>query len=140
MIGLVVAAHGKLSVEMVATAEQIVGPLAQVASCSVEPGASAEEIRDQIQDAVMRVDTGDGVVVLADLYGGSPCTASVSLCQKSNLEVVTGINLPMLLKASSLRLEGHSVQTLAQALVLYGQRNISHASAIVRDALRAAAH
>src|SRR5438309_1982501 len=84
-----------------ATAAQIVGPLAQVSTCSVEPGASAEEIRDQVHEAVQRVDRGDGVVVLADLYGGSPCTASVSLCQTSNLEVVTGINLPMLLKAST---------------------------------------
>ena len=125
---------------MLATAEQIIGPLAQFTSCSVEAGSSADELRDRILEAVRRVDHGDGVLVLADLFGGSPCTQSMALCNKANLEVITGVNLPMVIKASSLRQEGHSVNALAQALVQYGQRNITHASALVRDVLRAQAH
>ncbi|MBK7857159.1 MAG: PTS sugar transporter subunit IIA [Archangiaceae bacterium] len=140
MIGLVVATHGRLGHELLATTEQIVGPLACVTACSVEPGASADELRDRIREAVARVDQGDGVLVLADLAGGSPCTQSMALCSKQNLEVVSGVNLPMVIKASSLRNEGHSVNALAQALVQYGQRNITLASALLRDALRAQAH
>lgn len=140
MIGVVVATHGRLAQEMISTAEQIVGPLAQVTACSVEAGSSAEMLRDVIREAITKVDTGDGVLVLADLFGGSPCQQSMALCTKANLEVVTGVNLPMVIKASSLRQEGNSVNALAQALVQYGQRNITLASALVRDAVRAQAH
>ncbi len=80
------------------------------------------------------------MVVLTDLFGGSPCTQSVALCNKANLEVLTGVNLPMLIKASTLRAEGHSATELAQLLVQYGQRNITLASTLMRDAMRAAAH
>ena len=140
MIGLVVATHGKLAQEMLATAEQIVGPLATVTWCSVEPGSSAEALRERISEAVHRVEQGDGVLVLADLFGGSPCRESMALCQKQNLEVVCGVNLPMVIKAASLRHEGLSVNALAQALVQYGQRNITLASQLLRDALRVPAH
>lgn len=140
MIGVVVATHGRLAQEMLSTAEQIIGPLTQIVACTVEPGSSADMLRDKLHEAMRQVDTGDGVLVLADLFGGSPCQQSVALCSKANLEVVTGVNLPMVIKASSLRAEGHSVTALAQALVQYGQRNITHASALVRDALRAQAH
>jgi mannose PTS system EIIA component len=140
MIGIVVAAHGRLAQELVDTGAQIVGPMPQVAACSVAPGASPDDLRALLKECIGRVDTGDGVLVLADLFGGSPCTQSVALCAQANLEVITGFNLPMLIKAASLRHEGGSVNQLAQALVQYGQRNISLASAIMRDALRAAAH
>lgn len=140
MIGVVVATHGRLAQEMLATAEQIIGPLTQVIGCTVEPGASGDMLRERIREAVRQVDTGEGTLVLADLFGGSPCQQSVALCNTANLEVVTGVNLPMVIKASSLRAEGHSLAALAQALVQYGQRNITHASALVRDAARERAH
>jgi PTS system mannose-specific IIA component len=140
MIGIVVAAHGRLAQELVETGAQIVGPLPQVAACSVSPGAGPEELRSKLEETIGSVDTGDGVLVLADLFGGSPCTQSMALCQKKNIEIITGFNLPMLLKASTLRNEGHSVAALAEALVQYGQRNITLASAMLRDALRAATH
>jgi PTS system mannose-specific IIA component len=111
-----------------------------VTFCSVEPGSSAELLRERIREAVARVDQGDGVLVLADLFGGSPCRESMVLCEKKNLEVVCGVNLPMVIKAASLRHEGHAVNALAEALVQYGQRNITLASALLRDALRAQAH
>ena len=139
MVGLVIAAHGHLAAELVSTAEQIVGTLPGVASCSVEPGASPEDIRLSIKSAVKTVDDGQGVVVLADLLGGSPCTQSMSLCGKQLIEVVTGVNLPMLIKANSMRGEGLTVKALAEALVTYGQRNIALASAMLRDATRPAA-
>src|SRR6478736_5527060 len=104
MIGIVIAAHGHLAEELLATATSIVGEFPSVKTCSIEPGASPESYQGEIRAAVKAVDDGQGVIVFADLVGGSPCTQSLSLCQQANIEVVTGVNLPMLLKANTLRL------------------------------------
>lgn len=132
MIGLVVASHGHLAQELLATAEQIVGPLPQTAACSVEPGASPEDIRRGLREAVERVDAGDGVLVFADLIGGTPCTTSLSLCKARTLEVLTGVNLPMLLKANALRAKSAELKELAHGLAEYGKKSITCAT----DALR----
>jgi mannose PTS system EIIA component len=134
MVGLVVATHGRLAAEMISTAEQIVGKLSSVVACSVEPGSSPENIREQVRDAICSVDSGDGVLVLADLFGGTPCNQSLMLCPQRSLEVLTGVNLPMLLKASSLRQEKMPLSDMASALAQYAQKNITCASAMVRDA------
>jgi PTS system mannose-specific IIA component len=134
MVGLVVASHGRLADELVATAEQIVGTLPAIATCSIEPGASPEAIREQLHTAVDSVDSGEGVIVLADLFGGTPCKESLMLCADRALEVVAGVNLPMLLKASSLREEVLPLPELAQALATHAQRNITCASALLRNA------
>jgi len=133
MVGLVIAAHGHLAEELVATAEQIVGTLALTATCSIEPGASPEVIREQMRRAVSAVDTGDGVLVLADLFGGTPCNQGLTLTREHRLEVLTGVNLPMVLKANSLRAEALTLPELATALTRYGQKNITCASALLRE-------
>ncbi len=137
MVGLVVATHGHLAEELVSTAEGIVGKLPGVATCLVQPGASLDEIREKIRDAVRSVDTGDGVIVFSDLCGGTPCTLSLTLSRQLQLEVLTGVNLPMLLKAASLRAERLPLADLASALTQYGQRNITNASASLRDGVAA---
>ncbi|MBX7100998.1 MAG: PTS sugar transporter subunit IIA [Myxococcaceae bacterium] len=139
MVGLVIATHGRLAEELLATARQIVGPVDNVATCQVEPGASAEALRSQVCAAVQAVEQGDGVIVLADLLGGSPCTQSLTLCSQQKLEVLTGVNLPMLLKASSLRLQQVPLAELANQLAAYGQKNIANASALLRGARPSAA-
>ncbi|MER2561740.1 MAG: PTS sugar transporter subunit IIA [Myxococcaceae bacterium] len=131
MVGLVVASHGRLADELVATARQIVGDLPRVATLSVEPQSSPDDIRNRMRDAVKSVDDGEGVLVFADLIGGSPCTQGLSLCQQARIEVVTGVNLPMLLKANSLRAEV-SLRDLAHQLAQYGQKNITCASELLR--------
>ena len=134
MVGLVVASHGRLADELVHTAEQIVGTLPAVATCNIEPGTSIEDLRAQMKQAVARVDEGDGVIVMADLFGGTPCKESLMMCQSGrNVEVLCGVNLPMLLKANSLRAETMPLPELASALAAYGQRNITCASALLRD-------
>lgn len=132
MVGLVIASHGHLAEELAATARQIVGELEGLATCSVEPSASPEEIKRQIKEATKSVDQGDGVIVFADLVGGSPCTQSLSLCQQARIEVITGVNLPMLLKANTLRRTEKSLSDLAHQLTQYGQRNITCASDVLR--------
>lgn len=133
MIGIVIAAHGHLAEELFATAQLIVGELPSVRICNVEPFASPESFQDAIRAAVKSVDEGQGVIVFADLVGGSPCTQSLSLCQQANIEVVTGVNLPMLLKANTLRLSSAgSLPELANQLVIYGQRTITCATEKLR--------
>jgi PTS system mannose-specific IIA component len=134
VIGLVIAAHGRLAREMVATAEQMVGALAACEPVEVTPGSPPEAIAAQLKDAVARVDDGSGVLVLTDLLGGTPCNQSLSLCQQRRLEVLAGVNLPMLLKASTLRGEGGTLESLAEALTVYGQKHITHATALLRGA------
>lgn len=134
MVGLVIATHGHLADELVSTAEQIVGELPAVATCNVEPGSSPEEIREQMRRAVESVDTGEGVIVLADLFGGTPCNQGLMLSRQQRIEVLTGVNLPMVLKANSLRTEKLSLPELAAALARYGQKNITCASAMLREA------
>jgi PTS system mannose-specific IIA component len=133
MVGLVIAAHGHLAEELVATAEQIVGKLVLTTTCSIEPGTAPEAIREQMRRAVAAVDAGDGVLVLADLFGGTPCNQGLTLTRERPLEVLTGVNLPMVLKANSLRVESLSLPELASALTRYGQKNITCASALLRE-------
>src|SRR5262249_53077570 len=133
MVGLVVAAHGRLAQELVATAEQIMGPVPDVATVSIEPGTSPETIRAQMRAAVKENDHGEGVLVLADLFGGTPCKESLLLCGKANVEVLAGVNLPMLMKAASLRKEHLPLHDLAESLYTYAQRNIRFASELVRS-------
>ncbi len=140
MVGLVVAAHGHLADELVTTAESIVGKLASVATCSIEPGVSPEDIRSKMSRAIASVDSGDGVIVFADLFGGTPCNQSLTLSRQHRLEVLTGVNLPMLLKANSLRAESLPLEELATALTQYGQKNITCASALLRDHAAARGH
>ena len=141
MVGLIVATHGHLADEMVHTAEQIVGKLAGVETCSIEPGASPEQIHDSLKDAVRKADSGDGVIVLADLVGGTPCNQSLALCRQARLEVVTGVNLPMLIKANSLRADsGLRLPDLALALTTYGQKNITCPTAMLREPAAARPH
>jgi PTS system mannose-specific IIA component len=139
MVGLVVASHGRLADELVATAEQIVGKLPAVATCNIEPGTSVEDLRVKMRQAVAGVDQGEGVIVMADLFGGTPCKESLMMCserccQSGKLEVLAGVNLPMLLKANSLRSEEMPLPEMASQLASYGQRNITCASALLREA------
>jgi PTS system mannose-specific IIA component len=134
MVGLVIAAHGHLAEELVATAEQIVGKLPMVATCSIEPGTAPEVFCEQMRQAVASVDSGQGVLVLADLFGGTPCNQGLLLIRDRPLEVVTGVNLPMVLKANSLRSEPMPLPQVAAALASYGQKNITIASAMLREA------
>lgn len=131
MIGVVVAAHGTLAESLVSTAEGIVGPLEQTRVVNLLPGEGLEVARSKLRGAVQAVDTGEGVILLADLFGGTPCNSCLSILDEGHLEVVTGVNLPMLLKLASMR--AGDLHECAEELVRYGQRNVTLAS----DALRA---
>lgn len=131
MVGIVVASHGLLAKELLRTAAMIIGELQQATACSIEPGTPPQVLRDRIAAAVHEVDTGDGVIVFSDLLGGSPCTQSLLLCRENNLEVLTGVNLPMVLKADALR-RTVSLVELARTLAEYGRNAITCATAKLR--------
>ena len=130
MIGVVLATHGHLAQEMLRTAEAVVGKLAQVAAVSVV--ATEPDVRGSIEAAIRSVDEGDGVLLLTDLLGGSPTNLCLSFLTERKVEVVTGVNLPMLLKLGGLRATGKAIEQVAHELAEAGQKSIGHASDLVR--------
>jgi PTS system mannose-specific IIA component len=139
MLGLVVATHGKLAEELLRTAEGIVGKLEQCEAVSVGAGSSMEDARQRLGDAVHRVDTGEGVLVLTDMFGGTPANLALTFLDEK-LEVITGVNLPMILKLSTARSDGLPLQAAAELLTSYGQKNITLASELLRSRARTSRH
>jgi PTS system mannose-specific IIA component len=103
MIGLLIVTHGGLAGEFRAALEHVVGPQQQLETISIGPDDDMEERRKEILDAVHRVDSGDGVVLLTDMFGGTPSNLSISILDEANVEVIAGVNLPMLVKLASVR-------------------------------------
>jgi len=134
MVGLIITAHGRLAEALLDTATQIAGPLERVVTCNIAPGTSPEALRERLHHAIQEVGQGEGVLILADLFGGTPCRESLLLSGPQPVEVVAGVNLPMVLKAASLRHEVRALPELAEALVVHGQRHIQAASALLRAA------
>jgi mannose PTS system EIIA component len=103
MIGMVLVTHGHLATEFRAALEHVVGPQKQIATVSIGPEDDMEERRRDILAAVKQVDRGMGVVVLTDMFGGTPSNLAISVMNGGQVEVVAGINLPMLIKLASIR-------------------------------------
>jgi PTS system mannose-specific IIA component len=135
MVGLVVATHGRLAEELLRTAEGIVGTLAQCEAVSIGAGASMEDARARLSEAVKRTDTGAGVLVLTDMFGGTPANLALTFLDEK-VEVVTGVNLPMILKLATSRAENVGLQAAAELVTAYGQKNITLASELLRTRAR----
>jgi PTS system mannose-specific IIA component len=103
MIGLVIVTHGGLAVEFRSALEHIVGPQSQLETISIGPEDDMVVRRTDILDAVRRTDTGAGVIVLTDMFGGTPSNLAISVMDEANVEVIAGINLPILVKLAGLR-------------------------------------
>jgi len=131
MVGLVVATHGRLAEELLRTAEGIVGALEQSEAVSVAAGVSMEEARTRLGEAVKRVDSGDGVLVLTDMFGGTPANLALTFLDEK-LEVVTGVNLPMILKLATARAGSLPLRAAAELVAGHGQKNITLASELLR--------
>ena len=136
MIGLVLVSHGDLGQVLLETAAEIVGPIEPSVALAIGRQQSCDDIEARLRAAVKQVDRGHGVLILADMFGGTACNISLRIIDELRVEVVTGVNLPMLLKVST-ELEGqHEVGELAQLLKYYGQRNIM----VAGDVLKGRAH
>jgi len=135
MVGLVVATHGKLAEELLRTAEGIVGPLGQSEAVSVAASSSMDDARARLADAVHRVDAGDGVLVLTDMFGGTPANLALTFLDEK-VEVITGVNLPMILKLATARADSLALPAAAELVTSYGQKNITLASELLRSRAR----
>ena len=134
MIGVVIATHGRLASEALACAERIVGPLARARAVSVSSGEPLDAAREAIAAAIREVEEGDGVLVLTDMLGGTPANLALAFLG-DRVDVVTGVNLPMLLKLSTCRTPGARLADVARLICAYGQKNIALASDLLRGHL-----
>ena len=103
MIGLVIVTHGRLAQEFVYAMEHVVGPQAGVAAVCIGPEDDMEQRRRDILKSVAEVDDGQGVILLTDMFGGTPSNLAISVMEQTKAEVIAGLNLPMLIKLATMR-------------------------------------
>ena len=127
MIGVVVVTHGQLAVELVNAAETIVGDLPQFAAVSIGWHEDVEDAREAIAAAIERVKQSGGVLLATDMFGGTPSNLGITFLEQNKIEIVTGVNLPMLIKAASLK-DGASLTEVARSLREHGRNAIWVAS------------
>ena len=127
MIGLVVVTHGRLADEFLSAAEHVVGPQEKIRAISIGPDDDMEKRRQDILDAAKAVDVGDGVIILTDMFGGTPSNLAIAVMDKANAEVVAGVNLPMLIKLASVRADS-TLEEAVKAAHEAGRKYINVAS------------
>lgn len=130
MIGIVIVTHGGLAVEFRAALEHVVGPQGQLETIAIGPEDDMEMRRTDILAAVRKADTGSGVVILTDMFGGTPSNLAISVMDEANVEVIAGVNLPMLVKLASVRVEAPLVKAVDLAKES-GRKYISVASQVL---------
>ncbi len=132
MIGMVLVTHGRLAAEFIAALEHVVGPQKNVAAVCIGPDDNMEQRRQEIVSRVTEVDDGSGVVLLTDMFGGTPSNLAISIMDRAKIEVIAGINLPMLIKLASLRTNETLVNAVRGAQEA-GRKYINVASQLLAD-------
>ncbi len=132
MIGVVIAAHGALADELLQTSIFIVGEMPNVKAISIDPSRPIDEIQKKIKKTINKVDAGDGVLILTDMFGGTPANMTLSFLEEGKVEVITGINLPMLIKLSQNIKNNSSLEETTRTIVEHGKKSINQASAILK--------
>jgi mannose PTS system EIIA component len=132
LIGLVLVTHGRLAIELVAAMEHVVGAQSQVSTVCIGPDDDMEQRRQDILKAVAHVESGAGVVVLTDMFGGTPSNLAISIMEAARIEVIAGVNLPMLIKLASVRGNEDLANAVAQAQDA-GRKYINVASALLNQ-------
>jgi mannose PTS system EIIA component len=132
MIGLVLVTHGRLATEFVTAMEHVVGPQRAIAPICIGPDDDMERRRSDIAAAIAEVDGGRGVIVLTDLFGGTPSNLAISLMQPGKIEVIAGINLPMLIRLEGARRTMNVIDAVAAAREA-GRKYISVASEVLGE-------
>ncbi|MGQ9695081.1 MAG: PTS sugar transporter subunit IIA [Thermodesulfobacteriota bacterium] len=131
MVGVILVTHPNLGDEFLRSAELICGKFINVAVVSIDTKKEVEELRREIATAIKSVDSGKGVLILTDMFGGTPSNMSLAFLEEGRVEVLTGLNLPMLIKIFNCR-EGKNLKELAFLAKEAGQRNINLASEILQ--------
>ncbi len=132
MIGIVIVAHGRLADEFLSALEHVVGPQERIVTVSITPEDDIEGRREDIVEAVNRVDDGAGVIILTDMFGGTPSNLAISAMHDDKVEVLAGVNLPMLIKLAKVRKEASLRKAVGLAQEA-GRKYISVASQILGD-------
>jgi len=132
MIGLVLVTHGQLADEFIAAVEHVVGPQTGIQSVCIGADDDMDQRRQDIVDAVASVDSGTGVIVLTDMFGGTPSNLAISIMDQANIEVIAGINLPMLIKLATVR-DGDDLQKSVVKAQEAGRKYINVASTLLAD-------
>jgi PTS system mannose-specific IIA component len=127
MIGLVIVTHGRLAEEFLAAAEHVVGPQEKARAISIGADDDMEKRRADILAAAQAVDSGDGVIILTDMFGGTPSNLAIAVMEKAHAEVIAGVNLPMLIKLASIRTD-HDLKGAVAAAHEAGRKYINVAS------------
>ena len=130
MIGVVLVTHGNLAKELVKVMEHVVGPQDQLTTITIEPDDDMEKRREDILNAVQFVDKGLGVIILTDMFGGTPSNLAISIMEQAKIDIIAGVNLPMLIKLASVR----STETISDAVAQAreaGQKYIMVASQVL---------
>ncbi len=130
MIGLLLVTHGRLAEEFIAAMEHVVGPQENVASICMFPDDDIEQSRIAIEKKIKAIDTGAGVILLTDMFGGTPSNLAISMSEDGKIEALAGINLPMLIKLSSIRANTNIKDAVVQAQDA-GRKYIHAASALL---------
>jgi PTS system mannose-specific IIA component len=133
MIGLVLVTHGRLALEFITAMEHVVGPQQRIEAICIGPEDDMEARRNDISEAIARVDEGKGVIILTDLFGGTPSNLAISLMKSENVEVIAGVNLPMLIRLEGAR-KNLGVKAAVAAAREAGRKYISVASEILGEA------
>ncbi len=130
MIGLVIVTHGRLAEEFISALEHIVGPQKRVESVCIGPEDNMENRRSDILAAVDRAQCGAGVIVLTDMFGGTPSNLAISILKEANVEVLAGVNLPLLVKLASVRKSADLEEAVTEAYAA-GRKYIKRASELL---------
>lgn len=130
MIGLILVTHGHLADQFVEAMEHVVGPQDGIVTVCIGPHDDMEQRRTEIADAISAVDSGGGVIILTDLFGGTPSNLAISLLETGRVEVIAGINLPMLIRLAGAR-KGMDVTAAVYAAQMAGRNYITIASELL---------
>lgn len=136
MIGLVLVTHGRLADELRSAMEHVVGTQRNVGTVCIGPEDDMDSRRTEIRSLIEQIDTGDGVVILTDMFGGTPSNLAISMMSRDGVEVLSGVNLPMLVKLAKVR----SAQTLAECVEcaqVAGRKYIAAASHVLPSCTKA---
>jgi PTS system mannose-specific IIA component len=132
MIGIVVVTHGQLATELVNAAETIVGDLPQFAAVSIGWHDDVDDAREEIKQTIGRLQAPDGVLILTDMFGGTPANLALTFLEADKVEVITGVNLPMVIKLASLQKSASNLLAVARDMREHGRNAIWVASDLIR--------
>ena len=132
MVGIIIAAHGNLAQELLETTQFIVGEVENIVARTIDPSEDVEQLKTVIAKAIKELDQGDGVLILTDMFGGTPSNIALTFLEKGKVDIVTGVNLPMLIRLAQCRSNGETLEEVTAEVLKYGRKSINQASSILK--------